>query len=309
MSDFEDILNAPTQEILEARLFKWTSRVMKKWRTTGINELEGYQLLLIWSQRKVTTALARQRKRELRFEENGRVNGLQYAAIVFEKDERTIRRWCEKKYFPGANQTDGGHWRIPIPVVEMVYKLHPKGFGRSARSLFGTKDWKLFKKDAVLLFVRRFGEAMALEAALQDKSESEFATAPVPFSRTAVDKLKTVIDTGQTDYANLRYLARRLFKEDPNRPINYKLLAAALRINPSTLYRRYGKAGVRSAIKAAAKPIRQREAELKEAPVRRELTEEELDAAELQETFSEIEVEKNIPSPFIPQANPDESDQ
>lgn len=40
-------------------------------------------------------------------------HGLRYLAKEFKRDPRTIRRWVEAGYFPGAYQTEGGQWRIP----------------------------------------------------------------------------------------------------------------------------------------------------------------------------------------------------
>jgi hypothetical protein len=149
---------------------------------------------------------------------------------------------------------------------------------------------------------------MAMEAALQDRSQSEFMTAPAPFSREALDKFKILLDTGQTGYADLRNLARRLLKEDPNRRLNYKLLADALRIHPSTLYRRYGMKHVRSAIKGAKKSLKQWEAELKEAKAHGDLTDAEKDELEIHAKFDDIQVDKDTPSPYIPQVEPHENE-
>jgi hypothetical protein len=309
MSDVDDILNAPTQEELEARLLPWTAKMMRKWQTVGISEMEGQQLLLCWKQKEVGTAAGRQRTREQRFEQNGKLNGLQYAALVFEKDVRTIRRWCEKGYFPGATRTQGKHWRIPVRVVEQVRRLRPKGFGRGNRSLFGTAIWKQFKKDLWLDFGKRFMQASAMEAALQDKSQSEFHSAPVPFSSRAIDTLKIAVDTGQTAYTDLKLLARRLYREDPSRRIDYKLLAATLRIAPSTLYRRYSRVEIRSAIKAAKvslgvqQVVWKTEARSRKAAAQRQLTSVEDDAAVLKEMFSNIVKDGTTPSPFIEPSN------
>jgi excisionase family DNA binding protein len=35
------------------------------------------------------------------------------AAEILGVSDQTIRRWCEKRKYPDAYQTDGGHWRIP----------------------------------------------------------------------------------------------------------------------------------------------------------------------------------------------------
>jgi hypothetical protein len=52
-------------------------------------------------------------------------NGLRHLAKVFRRDPRTIRRWVEAGYFPGAYKTNGGQWRIP-PDCLFENQLPPK---------------------------------------------------------------------------------------------------------------------------------------------------------------------------------------
>ena len=306
MSDFERILAAPTQEAMEALLWPWTKQMLRKWRTSGLTEQEGYQLLWVWGRVRVVTSGMRQRRREFRFERNGRYRGLQWASLLFGKDVKTIKRWCEKGLFPGATKTTGGHWRIPPRIVEETWRLHPHGFGRGARTLFGTRIWKEFTKWVLTVFGKRLAESFDLEAAFQDKSELEFSTRPIPPSSEAIDRLKVAVDGGQSDYLGLRSLARRLYKVNPERRVNYQLLADALNINPSTLYRRYTKEDVRSAIKAASKPLTERESEILEQAKQARLTEEEDEDAYFKEMFSQFAVGQDTPSPYLLQRDPND---
>jgi hypothetical protein len=305
MSDFEDILQAPTQEAFESRVYAWTSRLLVKWRMTGLNELEGSRLMWVWTGQRVIGSGIRQLWRERRFEERGSPRSLQYAAIVFEKDVRTIRRWCEEGFFPGATRTKGHHWRIPPQVVNQVREQHPRGFGRGGRRLFRTKAWRRFKKDAQRLFGRDLMEASEIEAALRDRSQVEFFSDPVPPSSEAMDMFRIVRRTGQAGYAMLRNLARRLYKADPQRRVNYELLAEALHISPSTLYRRYTKKNVRAAIRAASKPLKHRADEIKEQADLVKPTEQESDMNYIAETFSDIEVD-DVTSPYLTKHDPDD---
>ncbi len=52
--------------------------------------------------------------------------GLRHLAKVFKRDPRTIRRWVEAGYFPGAYKTEGGQWRIPpasLSNIQLPAKL------------------------------------------------------------------------------------------------------------------------------------------------------------------------------------------
>jgi predicted DNA-binding protein (UPF0251 family) len=42
-------------------------------------------------------------------------------AEIIKKDQRTVRRWCEKDFVPGAYRTRGGHWRIRRGVLPSSY--------------------------------------------------------------------------------------------------------------------------------------------------------------------------------------------
>jgi excisionase family DNA binding protein len=42
------------------------------------------------------------------------------AAEIGGVSDQTIRRWCEKGKFPGAYQTEGGHWRIPQKLFKVT---------------------------------------------------------------------------------------------------------------------------------------------------------------------------------------------
>jgi hypothetical protein len=316
MSDFKKLLESTTEAEFGERLWAWTRGLLRKWLDPGLDELEASQLLWVWANKRVTPSFVRQSQRERQFKDTrAKLGGLQWAAVVFGKDVKTIRRWCGNEFFPGAVKTEGGHWRIPPQVVEEVRKSHPCGFGRRPRRVFGTKVWKRFAKDVQRVFFQRMFEAIEMEAALRDQPQSEFLTTPPPPGTEALQKLKVVVDTQQTDYVTLRNMARRLYLGNPERLLDYKLLAAALNVHPSTLYRRYTKEGVAAAIRAASKSLRQRETELEGLTHDAEPTDEErepakikeMDAAEIKEMFNEIVVDnKDTPSPYLLRFDPDD---
>ena len=302
MSDFQNIIDAPNQKVLEQRLWPWTYRLLEKWKTVGLSEEEGRQLLLLWRNEVVITSEIRQSNREHRFKRRGNAKGLQLAAIKFEKDIKTIKRWCEKGFFPDAYKTKGGHWRIPANVVESVSRIRPNGFGRRPKSLFGTKVWKEFKKDAPEFFGKHMTRVLEFEAALRDMSQSEFLQAPVPPSSRAIDLLATAVNRKTDNFASLCNLARRLQRESPTRRLNYKLLADAMNIVPSTLYRRYKREGVREAIRSASLDLRpdgiiRKNRELESKTIGQEIND---DPEAIAEKFQNIVVsDEDAKSPFI----------
>jgi hypothetical protein len=188
MSDFENLLQSPTFDTFVERLGEWTVGLLRKGVSVGWTELEGVQLLYAWTGKKVPTSSSLMARREFRFTQNGSLKGLKWAALVFEKDERTIRRWCEKKYFKSATQTPGGHWRIEPEEVE---RLRGKLRGRGPRRLFTTRVWKDFMKEGPASFLKLLGQATAMEAALQDGSQSALRSVPLVPSDQAFAVLPT----------------------------------------------------------------------------------------------------------------------
>jgi hypothetical protein len=236
MSDFAELLKSPNEAVFQERLGAWTWRLLRKWRSLGLNELEACQLLWVWRRKLVTPSYLRKARLERRFENSGgRHHSLHLAAVLFGKDVRTIRRWCQQGLFPGATLTPGGHWKIPPKVIEAVRKSYPEGFGRRHRRVFGTRVWKEFEKDMMKVFGEGLLESVEMESALRDQSQSEFVEAPPTIKTKTLLQLRRVVATGQSNYLKLRNLARRLYLENPDRRIDYKLLASALRIHPSTL--------------------------------------------------------------------------
>lgn len=64
--------------------------------------------------------------------------GLRHLAKVFKRDPRTIRRWVEAGYFPGAYKTEGGQWRIPpasLSNIQLPAKLQNRRLKVPNRSL------------------------------------------------------------------------------------------------------------------------------------------------------------------------------
>ena len=262
MSDLEYLLEARNDEELLARAWEWTKPRLRKLRTGGLTEQEGYLLLFLWGGKKEVTAESRRRKRNVMALSAGNSKSLHWAADCFSKDTKTIRRWCEKGHFPGAFKTAGGHWRIPFSAVQEVYERrppwkYPQGFGRRPKTLFGTKAWKQFKKDFLRPLFEGIERSCETEAALRDDSQKQFSTTPTPPSEEAIEGLRRMVNGAAAKYGGLRFFARRLHLEDPCRRVTAKLLADRLNIHRSTLYRRFPKEEeVKSAIKAATTPLR-----------------------------------------------------
>jgi hypothetical protein len=83
---------------------------------------------------------------------------------IFSKDQRTIRRWCEKRLIPGAYRTKGGHWRIR---AKKIYFIKPRvdGFSRD-RSGLSKADKKLSKQS-------KRGAFKAIMAAVDELVQNE----------------------------------------------------------------------------------------------------------------------------------------
>ena len=263
MSDFEELLNARTQEEIGAKLEPWTRSVLRKWRTQGLTEIEAWQLLGVYGQVSAPAQAIRQKRLNEMFGENGNPHGLLPAALFYGKDPRTIREWCKKGYFPGAYRSKGGHWRIPFKMVHRAEERLPDGFVRKPKTIFGTKVWKEFKADAQHIFGRILGQAFETEAAFQDMSEGEFALARktkgsgLAPSEGTLDVLERAsaydkpLETGKThalDYARLAALAHRLYLNNPEANLNYASLASGLKISVATLYRRFKAREIRTAL-------------------------------------------------------------
>lgn len=309
MSDFEELLKSPTEAIFQERLGAWTWQLLRKWRSPGLNELEACQLLWVWRRKLVTPSCLRKARLERRFENSGgRHDSLHLAAVLFGKDVRTIRRWCQQGLFPGATLTRGGHWKIPPKVIEAVRRAHPKGVGRRPRRVFGTRVWKEFEKDMMRVFGEGLLEAVEMEAAFRDQSQSAFLKSAPAIGTKTLLKLKKAVATGQADYLTLRNLARRLYLESPDRRIDQRLLAAAFGIHLSTLYRRYSQKQIAAAINAAKRPLGKRRADLRTIAKHARASVDQEDKAEIKEMFSDIVVDRDTPSPFLFQPDLEDSE-
>lgn len=296
MSDFAELLRSPSEAVFQERLGAWTRRLLQKWRSPGLNELEACQLLWVWRRKLVTPSCLRKARLERRFENSGgRHHSLHLAAVLFGKDVRTIRRWCQQGLFPGATLTPGGHWKIPPQAIEAVRKEHPKGVGRRPRRVFGTRLWKEFERDMWRVFGKGALESIEMEAALRDQAQSEFVKSPPTLRIGTLLKLKKIVAAVQSDYLKLRNLARRLYLENPERRIGCKLLADALDIHPSTLYRRYSQKQVAAAVKAAARPLSQRKADMQAQADDAKATDDEKDKATIKEMFNRVVVDRDTP--------------
>ncbi len=231
------------------RTLELTKFLLEKARKAGgMTEIDGWQLVVAWTGAQVPIHSYRRAQRERRWMRNGRSRGLQWAAVVFDKDPRTIRRWCEDGVFPGAFRTKGGHWRVPIQVVEEVRQKHPKGRGRASRTLWGTRQWKELKR-FLDDFDRVGGDILSWIAATQGMAPSE-----VPPPARIVDHVLRARTLGRTEVARLYTAAIQVQTSDPDGRVRTAKLASALRIHTATLYRRYGAERIREAIRLAEGP-------------------------------------------------------
>lgn len=263
MSDLEHPLEATSQEELDARLGPWTSKVLRKWRTVGLNEREGWELLTVWAQVNAPTFTLRLHKMKKRFERTTHLHGLLAAALHYGKDPRTIRRWCEKGFFPSAHRSKrkGGHWRIPFTAIGEAQSRLPNGYARRPKNIFGTKVWREFKAEARELFGDLLAGAVEIESALKNRSQAELKSALkskdkclLP-SEPALDVLAAARASEKLDFARLCALACRLYLDDPH--LNASQLAKELGISTATIYRRFKASQIRGAIRAAAQPLRE----------------------------------------------------
>lgn len=214
----------------------------------GMTELDGWQLVVAWTGSMPSISSYRRARRERRWEKSGRMHGLQWAALVFDKDQRTIRRWCERGVFPGAFRTAGGHWRIPARVVEEVRQKNPSGLGRGARTLWGTQKWKQLKHFLDELD-RVGGDIMSWIGAIQGNDPSE-----VPNPEKIMDHVLRARSQGKDEVARLYTAAVQIHSSNPNGRVTTAKLASALHTHTATLYRRYGAGQIRRAIRLAEAP-------------------------------------------------------
>src|SRR5262245_58806400 len=101
----------------------------------AIREDEAQLLLLATGLRAPATVEQRMNRIEDRMVEDG---SLKFAALYYQKDPRTIRRWCEKGFFSSASRTPGKHWRIPFNKIEEAEVTMGKRDRRKIKTIFGT---------------------------------------------------------------------------------------------------------------------------------------------------------------------------
>lgn len=266
--------NASDDDERLRRTLELTKFLLEKAKKAGrMTELDGWQLLVAWTGLMAPIHSYRRARRERRWERSGRTRGLQWAAVVFDKDERTIRRWCERGVFPGAFRTAGGHWRIPARVVEEVRQRHPSGLGRGARTLWGTQKWKQLKHFLDELD-RAGGDIMSWIGAIQGIDPSE-----VPNPEKIVDHVLRARSQGKDELARLYTAAVQIHSSKPQGRVTTAKLASALRVHTATLYRRYGAGQIRKAIRLAEAP---------RGPCRANVTDNENGASIAEETVMDV---------------------
>jgi hypothetical protein len=75
---------------------------------------------------------------------------LRLAALHFQKDSRTIRRWCVAGVFPTATRSKGGHWRIPF---DDIFQVRTPANSRLPKTTLGLRARKRFLAGPVKLLL------------------------------------------------------------------------------------------------------------------------------------------------------------
>lgn len=288
MSELRHELAAETYEEFVDRLFTWTRGLAAKWRTKGLSEQDARDLLDMWADVKVSTASERFERVLAAAERTERLNGLLWASAKYHKDPRTIRRWCERGYFPSAYRTEGGHWRIPISATDEAQSRLPPGFARKPKSIFRSKLWREFKDEMRNVFYTIPILACETEAALRNMAQTEIESAArekssdLKPSNEAFGVLDRAHSRGKLDFARLCATARRVYLNNPPERLTPRILARALRIGTATLYRRYTAAEIQAAIRAATRPL---------DPDNQDAPKADNEEAAIKELFGDIELE------------------
>jgi hypothetical protein len=265
--------------------------LLRKWINLGLTESDAHRLLTAWSGAKTPKTLEmRDAERSQTFNWKLRRDGLRWAGIRFRKDVRTIRRWCEEGFFSEASQTPGGHWRIPPDHVDVMCLCFPDGGGRKPRRIFGTKAWKEFRSTVAPVLVRRLPELFVLETAIRDEIEAGLLAGVDQLSDESLEHLRKHPDVQKNaNYLLLRNMAKRLFQSAPHQKLTYRDLARGIGRSPATLYRKFGKNKINSAIRGA-------EIQLQKPDADEENSGSQWD--EIQEMFQGIRVH-DVQSPYL----------
>jgi hypothetical protein len=217
-------------------------------RGLRIREDEAQLLLRTFGLEPSATLEERMEKVEDRIVEDG---SLKFAALYYQKDPRTIRRWCEKGYFPSATRTAGKHWRIPYDQIEEAEVRMEKKNGRNPKTIFGTSDWRNFRAAMRRVF-RGIRTAREIEGALMDLSSTDFRHQRSPLSESSIDLLKKASENGSLAALRLKAAARRIKAGHPQKMVTGLQLATELNLSRATLYRApFGARSVRAAIREA----------------------------------------------------------
>ena len=127
------------------------------------------------------------------------VFNLSKASKIFSKDQRTIRRWCEKGLVPGAYRTKGGHWRIRAKNYHFI-KPRINGFARDRKgqSKPGKELARLFRRSYFKAATSAVDELFQSEQLAAEVELDEIASA----SWDAIDKAPTI-----ENYEHIKRLA------------------------------------------------------------------------------------------------------
>lgn len=174
-------------------------------------------------------------------------DSLKWAALVWEKDQRTIRRWCEKKVFKHAYRTKGGHWRIPYLQVREVDMNRLVKCHRHHKSILRSKAARYFAGviDHLRLIV---GESLLLDEIAAQIAGSTAKDHGGQKKRVSDDAL--VLCASRLKEIRIEARARKRNLDAGS--VTASTLAEALGVSRATLYRTYGKKQIRAAIQKAS---------------------------------------------------------
>jgi hypothetical protein len=196
--------------------------------------------------KKLPTTLA---ERKLRLEWNmPRWNdSLKWAAQYWNKDQRTIRRWCRNGVFRNAYQTKGGHWRIPFLKESDIDLERLRACYRNPKSLFQSEYAKSLKE-----FFSALGDAtdtaQILDLIATEVRKQSVTNGPAKVSNDA-------LDLAVEERKRIRLEARARMLVLDRGYVTATALAMKLGISRATLYRNYGTKMVRTAIQRASRSV------------------------------------------------------
>jgi len=161
-------------------------------------------------------------------------------ALALGKDSRTVRRYCEKGFVPGATITAGGHWRVKTTrKTVLAARLATVKFSRHHK-IAGNDKGKLKRSLSAAWGIGTETAVVGKELFAGLKREDADAT-----ERAAVSAAEKRLDHSALMAAALLAAKKKLYAST---------IAKVMGISRATLYRHFTKREIRSVIKAALNP-------------------------------------------------------